>query len=108
MKIGKHRFLNLALALAMLFSMQAACGAVEPAGLVLERLLAADAGFFDQEGAFGAGHVVGVALVRDGRVAARSGSGAVEAALRRSCTAGLGWLEDRSAAGTADLVEDGF
>lgn len=95
-------------ALELLTAGHAAGGRVEPAGLVLEKFLAANAGLLDEEGALGAGNVVGVALVGDDRVAARTGSGAIEAALGWPCSAGLGWLKDRSAAGTADFVEDSF
>jgi hypothetical protein len=87
---------------------QAAPDVGEPARLVLARLLAADAALLDQEGALGARDVVRVALVRDGRVAAGAGPGAVEAALGRARAARLRRLEDGPAAGAADLVEDGF
>lgn len=95
-------------ALEFLAAGESAGCAVEPAGLVLERLLAAGARLFDKEGAFGAGDVVRMTLVGDSGVSARLRSGAVEAALGRPCPARLGRLENRPTAGAANFIKDSF
>ena len=95
-------------ALELLPTRQTTPALLEPAGLVLQHFLAADAGLLHQEGALGAGCVVGVTLVLHRRMATWAGSRAEEPALWRPRPAGLGWLKNGPPAGAADLVEDGL
>lgn len=66
----------------------AAAGVGEPAWLVLETLLAAHAGLFYQEGTFGAGLLIAVAVVRDLRMATVLRPLAFKSTRRRGGTTG--------------------
>jgi len=77
----------------------------EPAGLVLEGFLAADANFLDEEWAFGTRFCVGVACVLDLGVATGSLASAFIGTGWRLCSAWLWRVESCSAAGTADFVK---
>lgn len=95
-------------ALELVAARETTADLLEPAGLVLEHLLAADAWLLDEEGALGAVDVVGMAVVLHRGVAAGRLDRTVETAFWRPCAAGLGRLQDRPAAPAADLLEHGL
>ena len=80
----------------------------EPALLVFEPLLAAQADLLGQEGAFRAGLRRAVAVVADLGVAAAFGAFALPAACWWFCAAGEGRLDGRAAAAAGDFVKDGL
>ncbi|MCJ1247015.1 hypothetical protein MMC30_004226 [Trapelia coarctata] len=78
----------------------------KPAWLIFQVLLAAHAGLFHQEGAFGTGLLVAVAVVRDLRMTTILGSFAFKSARRRSSTTGQRRLKNCSSTMTGNFVED--
>lgn len=95
-------------ALELLTTRQTAASPLEPARPVLHPLLAADARLLYQERTLGTVDIVRMAVVLHRGVSAGRCSSAVEAALRGPGSARLRGLQDSPAAGTADLLEDGF
>jgi hypothetical protein len=95
-------------ALQLLPAHSATAWFLEVAWLAVKLLLATSTPFLDKERTLGACYVSRVAVVLDRRVSTAGPAQAVEAAIRRACTARLGRLKDGSAAIATDLGEDGF
>jgi hypothetical protein len=86
----------------------AAANVLQPAWLILERMLPTHATLLDQEWALRARLVILMAVVRDLLMSTRLRPGAWESTRRRFRTARKRWLKDGASTMAADLLEDGF